>query len=275
MGDRNLSALPKDVLVAFTKVGSHGANDGGDHDEFGDHGEATAETIPLRSNCRGASCDDDDGDARETEGAGGSDNSPEGGEKERLCPPTLCVRGAPASPEETGSKDPEKPKRCPALGLFYAFLSGFMFSIMSLLVKSIQGVHALEISTLRCFFQMLFIMPFLIYYKTGFLGPRDIRIYLVLRGLFGSTTMILLFYAVQQMSLADAVVIMFSNPVFTSLLAWIFLKEKCTILDCVFTVSTLTGVVLIARPPFIFGQHAYGVEGDYANHIKGTIAVFA
>lgn len=66
-----------------------------------------------------------------------------------------------------------------------------------------------------------------------------------------------------------------SNPVFTSLLAWIFLKERCTILDCVFTVFTLTGVILIARPPFIFGEHLLGIEGNYSNHIKGTIAAFA
>ncbi|XP_068161019.1 solute carrier family 35 member G1 isoform X2 [Antennarius striatus] len=279
MGDCNLIAgerasFRKDVLLVFNKVDSREKNNGGDHDECGDRGEGTAERIPLQSNCR-VSCDYDQ-DAPETEEAqGGSENSPESNEKEKLYPPTLCVRGKPASPEENGGEGPEKPKRCPALGLFYAFLSAFMFSIISLLVKSIQGVHALEISTLRCFFQMLFIMPFLIYNKTGFLGPRDKRIYLVLRGFFGSTTMILLFYAIQRMSLADAIVIMFSNPVFTSLLAWIFLKEKCTILDCVFTVFTLTGVVLIARPPFIFGNTVYGIDGDYVNHIKGTIAVFA
>lgn len=45
--------------------------------------------------------------------------------------------------------------------------------------------------------------------RTGFLGPRDKRIYLVLRGFIGSNAMILLFYAVQQMPLADATVIMF------------------------------------------------------------------
>ncbi len=66
-----------------------------------------------------------------------------------------------------------------------------------------------------------------------------------------------------------------SNPVFTSLLAWVFLKEKCTIWDCVFTVFTLTGVILIARPPFLFGDHLRGIEGNYTNHIKGTIAAFA
>lgn len=270
-----------DITVVFHKVDSHGFDDGGDgdHDE---EDERAAERIHLRANCR-VSWERDGGDAEGTEEAtaaaaataGGSERSPEGGEGNALCPPAFCVRGEPASRGESAREGSEKPKKCPGLGLFYAFLSTVFFSIIALLVKTIQGVHAIEISAIRCFFQMLFTMPLLIYHKTGFLGPRDKRIYLVLRGFIGSNAMILLFYAVQQMPLADATVIMFSNPVFTSLLAWIFLKERCTIWDCVFTVFTLTGVVLIARPPFIFGENPRGIEGNYTNHIKGTIAAFA
>lgn len=101
------------------------------------------------------------------------------------------------------------------------------------------------------------------------------RVYLFLRGFLGSNAMILLYYAVLQMPLADATVITFSNPVFTSLLAWIFLKERCTIWDVMFTIFTLTGVVLIARPPFLFRGELSGIDGNYDNHIKGTIAAFS
>lgn len=269
--ERPLSA-EDDITVVFHKVDSHVINSGDDHDESGDD-ERTAERIHLRSNCR-VSCDCD-GDAQEPAEATGGEISPEGSEKKALCLPAFCVSGEPASREESAREGPEKPKRCPGIGLFYAFLSTVFLSIISLLVKTIQGLHAIQISAIRCFFQMLFIAPLLIYHKTGFLGPRDKRVYLLLRGFVGSNAMILLFYAVQQMPLADAIVIMFSNPVFTSLLAWIFLKERCTIWDCVFTVFTVTGVILIARPPFIFGEQLHGIEGDYTNHVKGAIAAFA
>ncbi|XP_016368796.1 solute carrier family 35 member G1-like [Sinocyclocheilus rhinocerous] len=178
--------------------------------------------------------------------------------------------------EDTGSNTVQKEKKTafPGLGLLYALLASVFFSVTALLVKKIEGLHAIEISAIRCFFQMLFVMPAMIYYNTGFLGPRKMRIYLFLRGFLGSNAMILLYYAVLQMPLADATVIMFSNPVFTSLLAWIFLKERCTILDVIFTVFTLTGVILIARPPFLFGGKLSGIEGDYTNHIKGTVAAF-
>ncbi|RVE59492.1 hypothetical protein OJAV_G00189080 [Oryzias javanicus] len=257
------SAAEDDVSVVFHKlVVSH---DKESHcDQENDSDERTEEHIHLR-------CFRDDAERTEEEDeAEKSRNSQESSEKKTLCPPAFCVTSTPATPP-----DEEKPKRCPGLGLFYAFLSTVFFSIIALLVKTIQDLHSIEISAFRCFFQMLFVMPLLIYNKTGFLGPRDKRIYLVLRGFLGSNAMIMLYYAVQQMPLADATVIMFSNPVFTSLLAWIFLKEKCTIWDCVFTVFTLTGVILIARPPFLFGEHLGGIEGNYTNHIKGTVAAFA
>ncbi|XP_034070410.1 solute carrier family 35 member G1 isoform X2 [Gymnodraco acuticeps] len=263
--ERDLS-IEDGVTVVFHKVDSH-ATINSDDDDSGDD-ERTTATIHLQSNFH-VSCDYEDGDAEEARA-----NSPEGITKKTLCPPTFCVRGKLASQEGSALTDSEKPKRCQGLGLFYAFLATVFFSIIALLVKTIEGIHAIEISAIRCFFQMLFTMPLLIYHKTGFLGPRDQRIYLVLRGFIGSNAMILLFYAVQQMPLADATVIMFSNPVFTSILAWIFLKERCTIWDCVFTVFTITGVLLIARPPFLFGDHRRTIDGNYNNHIKGTIAAF-
>ncbi|XP_031699365.1 solute carrier family 35 member G1 [Anarrhichthys ocellatus] len=276
MGDRNhcaherASCVEDGVTVVFHRVDSRGTNSSDDDDESGDD-ERTAARIHLQSNCSHVSRDHGD-DAEE---ARRGEDSPEGSEKKTLCPSVFCVRGRLATRDGNAGEDSEKPKTCPGLGLFYALLSTVFFSIIALLVKTIQGVHAIEISAIRCFFQMLFTLPLLIYHKTGFLGPRDKRIHLVLRGFIGSNAMILLYYAVQQMPLADATVIMFSNPVFTSLLAWIFLKERCTIWDCVFTVFTISGVLLIARPPFLFGEHRRGIEGNYGNHIKGTIAAFA
>ncbi|XP_051530951.1 solute carrier family 35 member G1-like [Myxocyprinus asiaticus] len=200
---------------------------------------------------------------------------------DRVYVPFCCKRGDSDRDDDDGEKDTrenivqrENKPACQGLGLLYSLLASVFFSVAALLVKKIEGMHAIEISAIRCFFQMLFVMPPMIYYKTGFLGPRGMRIYLFLRGLLGSNAMILLYYAVLQMPLADATVIMFSNPVFTALLAWIFLKEKCTIWDVVFTAFTLTGVILIARPPFLFGGEVPGIEGDYTNHIRGTAAAF-
>ncbi|KAM3912888.1 solute carrier family 35 member G1 [Leptodactylus fuscus] len=184
---------------------------------------------------------------------------------------TSCCARLMETDEETGKKKCS----CPGLGLFYTVLSALFFSSSALLVKKIEDMHSVQISAIRCVFQMLFVLPGLIYYKVGFLGPKDQRIFLFLRGLLGSTAMILLYYAVQAMPLADATVITFSSPAFTCMFACIFLKEKCTVWDIVFLLFTITGVVLIARPPFLFGSNNDILEEEYSNHMKGTIAAVA
>ncbi|XP_060098640.1 solute carrier family 35 member G1-like [Heteronotia binoei] len=158
---------------------------------------------------------------------------------------------------------------CPGLGLFYALLSAFLLSVVSLFLKIIEDVHSVEASAFRCIFQIIFVLPGLIYHKTGFLGPKDKRVFLFFRGFLGSCGMILLYYAFQVMPLADATVITFSSPAFTTIFAWIFLKEKCNIWDLFFILLTITGVVLVARPTFLFGSTV--IVGNHVDHLKGTI----
>ncbi|XP_065750694.1 solute carrier family 35 member G1 isoform X4 [Phocoena phocoena] len=62
-------------------------------------------------------------------------------------------------------QEAEKKAPCPGLGLFYTLLSAFLFSVGSLFVKKVQDIHAVEISAFRCVFQMLIIIPCLIYRK--------------------------------------------------------------------------------------------------------------
>ncbi|XP_068955369.1 solute carrier family 35 member G1 [Petaurus breviceps papuanus] len=187
-------------------------------------------------------------------------------------PPQRAAGGC--CPCAVPDENPEAKKKatCPGLGLFYTLLSAFFFSVTSLLVKKIQDIHSSEISAFRCVFQMLFVLPFLIYKKTGFLGPKGKRIFLCLRGVFGSTAMILLYYAFQLMPIADATVITFTTPVFTSLFAWIYLKEKYSLWDLFFTLFAITGVVLIARPPFLFGYSTAGIEENHSYHLRGALA---
>ncbi|KAI4550952.1 hypothetical protein R6Z07F_017751 [Ovis aries] len=183
------------------------------------------------------------------------------------CPSSPCGSRA--------QQEAEKKAPCPGLGLFYTLLSAFLFSVGSLFVKKVQDIHAVEISAFRCVFQMLIIIPCLIYRKTGFIGPKGQRIYLLLRGVLGSNAMILLYYAYQLTSLADATVISFSCPVFTSIIACVFLKEKYSPWDALFTAFTITGVILIVRPPFLFGSEIAETDKDYSVHVKGALVALA
>jgi len=77
---------------------------------------------------------------------------------------------------------------------------------------------------------------------------------LLLRSFAGATALSLTFYAIRHMPLADASVIVFSVPVVVAIFARIFLKEPCGLFHYFTLFLTMLGVLLITRPPFLFGQ---------------------
>lgn len=111
----------------------------------------------------------------------------------------------------------------------------------------------MELAVFRFIGVLLPAIPILIY-KGEHPFPKDRRLMLLLRSFVGTCGLMLSFYAFRHMPLADASVIVFSVPVFVSIFARIFLKEPCGIFNVITVCLTLIGVVLITRPPLLFGR---------------------
>jgi drug/metabolite transporter (DMT)-like permease len=75
---------------------------------------------------------------------------------------------------------------------------------------------------------------------------------LLVRGLLGYVALSCFFFALTRLPLADATVIQYTNPVFTALLAAVFLAESIRRRDLLLTLVSLAGVVLMTRPGFLF-----------------------
>jgi drug/metabolite transporter (DMT)-like permease len=94
----------------------------------------------------------------------------------------------------------------------------------------------------------------IVIYKEKDVFPKGKRIIIVLRCLVGCAGLVLSFYSFRHMQLADASVIIFSTPVFVAIFARLFLKEECGLFNVVTILLTLIGVLLITRPPLVFGD---------------------
>lgn len=110
-----------------------------------------------------------------------------------------------------------------------------------------------------CIFQLRFVGVLLptipiVLYRQEPVFPDGKRIILLLRCFVGTTGLMLSFYAFRHMPLADASVIIFSTPVFVAIFARLFLKEPCGVFNVITVMLTLIGVLLITRPPLIFGN---------------------
>ncbi|KAJ8887784.1 hypothetical protein PR048_014002 [Dryococelus australis] len=191
---------------------------------------------------------------------------------------------------ETGSEDCRKLhspthslpplfwKSCPYLGLFLATLSSLFFSLCSVIVKWLVDVHPMELAACRFVGVLLPAIPIVLFRREP-LFPRGRRIMLLLRSFVGTTGLMLSFYAFRHMPLADASVVVFSVPVFVAIFARLFLKEPCGLFNAVSVVLTLIGVVLITRPPLLFGHSIPALaspnETTNTSDFWGAVAAFS
>lgn len=153
------------------------------------------------------------------------------------------------------------------LGLAQLFFStmNFFFKLINLLPPEQSApVTALEIILIRMSITWVGCVGFMLAsgVDNPFLGPKEVRKLLALRGFVGFFGLFGLYYSLQYLSLADATVITFLGPLATGLLGFLVLGEPFTLREVFGGIVSLSGVVLIARPAFIFGRKAADSDLD-------------
>lgn len=154
---------------------------------------------------------------------------------------------------------PQAEKRRISQGLKYMVAATFFFSLMSLLVK-ITGrrLPPQEIAMIRSAV-LLLIVSFTIHRQQ--INPWGInKKLLLLRGLLGLIAVNCFYIALVRLPLAEATVIMFTNPVFTALIAAVMLAELIGKKDIGLMAISLAGVVLVVQPAMLFGKVGAGLD---------------
>lgn len=137
--------------------------------------------------------------------------------------------------------------------------AAFFFSIMSLLVKLAgQRLPVQEVVLARSSVGVL--MCWLSLRRRGVSLWGQQRGMLLLRGVLGYGALSCFFFALVHLPLAEATVLQYTNPVFTALLAAPLLAERLRPRELVLALLGLGGVVLIARPAFLFGGSAAALD---------------
>jgi len=94
-------------------------------------------------------------------------------------------------------------------------------------------------------------------------GPKGVRTLLVIRGITGFFGLCGLYWSLQYLSVADATVLTDLTPLTTAVAGYLILKESYSTKQAVAAVCSLIGVVLIARPPFLFGSPGVNPQGNH------------
>lgn len=141
------------------------------------------------------------------------------------------------------SADPALVRR----GLGQMVLATVLFFGMSASVKQVAELPTLEIVFFRALFSLVLGGLWLRWEGVSPWGRH--RGLLVLRGLFGTVSLICYFASLQNLPLATATILQNLSPLFTGLLAWWWLGERLTWRTGVLFALALLGVALVSGGP--------------------------
>ena len=127
-------------------------------------------------------------------------------------------------------------------------LAALMFASMGVAVRYASASLPSEILVfLRNGFGLLFLLPWL--YHSGFRGLKTNRLSgHITRSVTGLAAMYCFFYAIAHLPLAEAVLLNFSSPIFTAIIAMLWLGEQATRKLKLAIVIGFTGICLILKP---------------------------
>lgn len=94
--------------------------------------------------------------------------------------------------------------------------------------------------------------------------------YLLLCAITNAGGITLINFAIKAMPVGDAVSVLRSMPAFAAVIGWIFLKQSLRIVDFPLILFCISGVVLIARPSFLFQNSTDNAYGN-GNEVFGTV----
>ncbi len=136
----------------------------------------------------------------------------------------------------------------PLLGVFWMFVTGLCFVAVTALVKYLgDDMPAAQSAFLRYALGLVFLLPMLSSLRAVTFTRQSLTFF-GLRGLLHALGVILWFYAMTQISLAEVTAMNYLSPIYITLGAALFLGEKLAMRRIIAVIMAFIGALIILRP---------------------------
>lgn len=137
------------------------------------------------------------------------------------------------------------------ISVWYMLISALGFALMAACVKtaSTYGIPVLEIVAARAIVSAIISYADIKRKKISLWGNN--KPWLIARGTVGAFALILVYYAVTTLPLAEATILQYLHPVFTAILALLFLKENIQRSTITCIMLSLLGLFIMIQPNFL------------------------
>lgn len=144
--------------------------------------------------------------------------------------------------------------------------SCILFGMIGMFVKGITDMDAGSILFYRLFFGFTVILGYLVIFG----GIRKIKLkqkkfHLLLLGILNTVTMFAYFSAIRHTGIPVAVLLLYTAPIYVTLLSPLLLKEHVTLRDMLALTLSISGILLAVNPLNIYG----GTASEGGDYIKG------
>ena len=141
----------------------------------------------------------------------------------------------------------------PVLAVFFMIFSGFFATTMHCLIRfATEDHHPFEVAFFRTVFVLIIFLPLVARNGISSLKSNNIKLQ-TFRAIVGSVAMLCMFYGLSITELAKATALMFTVPIFATILAILFLKEIVGIRRWLAMIVGFTGAVIVLRPDVELG----------------------
>jgi drug/metabolite transporter (DMT)-like permease len=135
----------------------------------------------------------------------------------------------------------------------FMVLSALGFALMGACVKvlGLRNFPVLEIIAFRAAISLILSLAFVLRKGIPIFGQQ--RLWLLARGVVGFLALLCVYYSVVHLPLAEATILQYVHPIFTLLIALLFLGERIHSRTVVCIALSLAGLVLVAQPSSLAG----------------------
>ncbi len=134
--------------------------------------------------------------------------------------------------------------------IIWMLVSALAFAIMGAMVKLANQVPVIEKVFFRNLITFLLMLVIIIKQRENPFKQGQASKFLIIRSLAGLMGVILYFYAISNMPLADSTMLNKLSPFFVILFAGIFLKEGFNLRKVIVIIVAFVGALLIIKPQF-------------------------
>jgi len=139
------------------------------------------------------------------------------------------------------------------LAVFFMIFSGFFATTMHCLIRfATEDHHPFEVAFFRTVFVLIIFLPLVVRNGMNSLKSNNIKLQ-SFRAVVGSVAMLCMFYGLSITELAKATALMFTVPIFATILAIIFLKEIVGIRRWIAMLFGFSGALIVLRPDIELG----------------------